>query len=102
MTDTVQQPATPAPTAPVVEQGMTDDAALAYLGLGPVTEQPKPEAQASAEVVPSETGGEVNLDLTPLNLQGVPQSVLDLVPKPLLQEWSNQAKDREAKRSTDF
>lgn len=85
--------------------GMDDDAALALIRGGdpqPVVEQPKPGAQAPAEAVPQGSEPEVAIDLTALKLQGVPQSVLDLIPKPALQEWSAQAKEREAKRATDF
>lgn len=65
-------------------------------------EQPKPAAQAAAEAVPETKGGEVEVDLTPLTYLGVPKSVLETVPKSVLQEWSTQAKERETKRATDI
>jgi hypothetical protein len=82
----------------------SDEAAFAALGMSdPVTtNQPEPGAQAPATVEPQGTDGDVEIDLTPLQLQGVPKSVLDALPKSALQEWSAQAKERETKRSTDF
>lgn len=90
----------PAPQAdPTATDSGSDDAAIAQI-LG--TSQPEPGAQAPAEAVPSGEGAEVAIDLTALKFLGVPQSVLDATPKPVLQEWSTQAKERETKRATDI
>ena len=61
------------------------------------TEQPV----AQAPVVTAEPNVDV-IDTTALKLAGVPQSVLDLVPKSELQQWASQTKERETKRATDF
>lgn len=94
-------------------QELSDDAVIASILSGnapaaPVApasaevNQPVEAAQAAPQVEPSSDVGEVEVDLTPLKLLGVPQSVLEKLPRSELLEWSSQTKERESKRSADF
>jgi hypothetical protein len=109
MSDTNTPAPAPEAPAPAVEQGMTDDAAFASLGMADAAapaqvDQPEPGAQVPATAEPeAKTWDGRDAATALLSSYGhVPKSVLEVTPDAVLQQWSAEYQASETKTKTEI